>query len=410
MRILFLSSQLPEPAHGGGALRVNGLVRGIHAAGHTLHLLAFGTPDQHAAARPWLDRTCARAEVVPPPQRSLRQRLHDLLLTGLADMQRRAYSPLFVERLAHLLAEEPYDLVHLEGLEMMIYLPVIRQIQPNTPAIYGSQNAEAALQRTIFEAERGSLRRLPGTIYSGVQARRLARFERASCEGVAHVISVSDADAEAHRQLAPGTPVSVVPNGIDVQTYEQADSTLDLGPAALVFTGSMNYRPNVDAALWFAENVLGRVRQQIPDAKFFVVGSQPHRRLDTLRERGDVEITGWVPDVNPFLHAAAVYVVPLRMGSGTRLKLLQAMAARRAIVSTTIGAQGLHAHDGVEMVLADSAADFARAVLDLLAHPERRAALGEAASVYVQAHYDWSAIVPCLLDVYEQVVSERAPR
>jgi glycosyltransferase involved in cell wall biosynthesis len=110
------------------------------------------------------------------------------------------------------------------------------------------------------------------------------------------------------------------------------------------------------------------------------------------------------------LHAAAVYVVPLRMGSGTRLKLLQAMAARRAIVSTTIGAQGLQAHNGVEMVLADSAADFARAVLDLLAHPERRAALGEAASAYVQAYYDWSAIVPCLLDVYEQVVSERAPR
>ena len=168
--------------------------------------------------------------------------------------------------------------------------------------------AEAALQRTIFEAERGSLRRLPGTIYSGVQARRLARFERASCEGVAHVISVSDADAEAHRQLAPGTPVSVVPNGIDVQTYEQADSTLDLGPAALVFTGSMNYRPNVDAALWFAENVLGRVRQQIPDAKFFVVGSQPHRRLDTLRERY-LQLRDYAPTV--VVEGAGGWLVPV---------------------------------------------------------------------------------------------------
>ena len=96
-------------------------------------------------------------------------------------------------------------------------------------------------------------------------------------------------------------------------------------------TGSMSYRPNVDAAIWFADHVLDRVRAEVPDATFFIVGSQPHRRLDSLREREGVEITGWVPDVNAFLHAAAVYVVPLRMGSGTRLKLLQAMAAGLAV-------------------------------------------------------------------------------
>jgi glycosyltransferase involved in cell wall biosynthesis len=170
-----------------------------------------------------------------------------------------------------------------------------------------------------------------------------------------------------------------------------------------VFTGSMGYRPNVDAALWFVDQVLDKITAHVPDARFFVVGSQPHSRLNSLRDRANVQITGWVPDVNPFLHAAAVYVVPMRMGSGTRLKLLQAMAAGRAVVSTTTGAQGLSVRDGVELRLADSPDDFAQAVIGLLENAEQRQALGAAGMRYVRDNYDWSVIAPHLLRVYDQI-------
>lgn len=408
MRILFLSAQLPEPAHAGGTLRTSGLMRGAHAAGHTLHLLAFGDPAPSQSVREALGRYCARVEVIAPPQRSITDRLRDLILTSQPDMQRRFASPLYAARLAELLAAEPYDIIQIESLEMATYLPVIKAGQPHTPVIYDSFNAEFALQRSIYEAERADLARLPGAIYSFVQWRRLIRFERHVCQTADHIIAVSEADAAAFRALAPGRPLTVVPNGIDAAPYARSDTSLDLGPAALVFTGSMSYRPNVDAALWFADQVLPAIRAAVPEARFFIVGSQPHARLHPLRERDDVQITGWVPDVIPFLHAAAVFVVPLRMGSGTRLKILQAMAAGRAVVSTTLGAQGLDAQDGIALRLADTASDFARTVIDLLGAPEKRRMLGQAGARLVAQRYDWSVIVPRLLAVYDALAPHGA--
>lgn len=403
MRILFITAQPPEPPQAGGTLRTNGLMRGVHAAGHEVHVLTFAEPGQLDASRDVLSEFCSSVESVPPPRRTIRHRLSDLLFTKLADMQRRCDSPLYAAKLEYILARMTFDLIQIESLEMAVYLPVIRRVQPRTPVIYDSFNAEFELQRSIYAAEKGDLRRLPGAIYSYVQWQRLTRFEREVCQSVAHVIAVSDADARAFQHLAPGCAVSVVPNGIDVQQYAQHDPSLDLGPYALVFTGSMSYRPNVDAALWFADQVFGRVRALIPDARFFVVGSPPHPRLNVLREREGIQVTGWVPSVNPFLHAAAVYVAPLRMGSGTRLKLLQAMSAGRAVVSTSIGAQGLQVSDGVELRLADTPDDFARAVIELLEYPARREVLGQAAARYVAAHHDWSVIVPDLLRVYGEI-------
>ncbi len=218
------------------------------------------------------------------------------------------------------------------------------------------------------------------------------------------MIAVSDADAKAFHHLAANAAVDVVPNGIYASEYAQPPSTsLDLGPAALLFTGTMNYRPNVDAVLWFADKVLGEIRKAIPEARLFIVGNKPHDRLDAIRQRADVEITGYVQDVLPFLRSATVYVAPLRMGSGTRLKLLQAMAAGCAIVSTNVGAQGLDVTPGREMILADDAISFAQATVTLLRDASLRQELANAALRRVCEQYDWSVIIPRLLRVYQEM-------
>ena len=410
MRLLFLTAELPEPAHAGGTLRTNGLLRVAHAAGPEVHLLSFATRGQLNAQRDRLAAYCARVETVSPPQRRLADRLRDLLLTDKADMQGRCFSAHYQHALAKLLEETPYDLVQIESLEMTVYAPVVRRVQPTTPLIYDSFNAEFDLQRSIFETERGRPARLPGALYSFVQWRRLTRYERQVVREATHTIAVSDADAEAFRRLAPGCPVSVVPNGIDVARHAIVDMSLDLGPAPLVFTGSMGYRPNVDAALWFANHVLDRVRAHVPEARFFIVGSRPHRRLNSLRDRDGVQITGWVPDVHPFLSAAAVYVVPPRRGRGTRRQQRQALAARPAGVTTPGGAPGLDVQDGAQLRLADTEETFARAVIELLRDPTERTALGERAAQYVARGYDWSVIAPRLLAVYDEVLgSARVP-
>jgi glycosyltransferase involved in cell wall biosynthesis len=174
---------------------------------------------------------------------------------------------------------------------------------------------------------------------------------------------------------------------------------VDLGPQALVFTGKMDYRPNVDAIQWFADEILPKVESVCPEASLYVVGQRPHGSLQTLAEQANIHVTGFVTSVQPFLHAAAAYVAPLRMGSGTRLKLLEAMASGCAIVATPAAASGLRDEVHDALVLADGADAFAEAVVRVLQQPALRVELGQRAREAVRI-YDWSAIVPRLLAVY----------
>ncbi|MBI5928168.1 MAG: glycosyltransferase [Chloroflexi bacterium] len=399
MRVLFLTSHFPYPPHSGGALRAFGLMRGAAEAGHSLSLLCFAAnPPQNTPLHEW----CEAITIVPPPVRQLKDRLRDLALTAQPDMGRRFWSEAMVEALRKLLAERTFDLVHAESLEMAAYLPLIHDWYPQLPLIYGSLNAEADLQRTMFSTDRRNPHRLIGAAYSWVQWRRLTRFEGHICNISAHVLAVSEPDRVLLQKLAQ-TPVTVVENGIDIAPYLQMPRNQAFGEQTIVFTGTMDYRPNVDAVMWFSEAILPAIVAKFPHVRFYVVGQRPHARLEPLRENPHIVITGAVPEIAPYLQGAQVYIAPLRMGSGTRFKLLEAMAAGCGVVSTEIGAQGLGVQSGQEMLIADTPVDFANCVNNLLTDASRRKEIGEAARQFVQTHFDWSAIVPRLLDVYARL-------
>ena len=163
----------------------------------------------------------------------------------------------------------------------------------------------------------------------------------------------------------------------------------------------MDFRPNVDAVLWFAREVLPQIRAAVPDVRFLIVGQRPHRRLDSLRNDPAVELTGWVEDPRPYIAGASVYVAPLRMGGGTRLKLLEALAAGKAVVATRLGAEGFPVQHEREMVLADTPDEFAAAAVRLLGSPQQREGLGRVGRRFVEEHYDWSVIVPQVEAVYD---------
>ncbi len=167
--------------------------------------------------------------------------------------------------------------------------------------------------------------------------------------------------------LAPGLDITVVSNGIDLAAYTPQTELPPVDPPRIVFTGKMDYRPNIDAALWFGREVLPLVTAAEPAVRFQIVGMNPHPRLDELRTNPAVEITGAVPDTRPYIYAAAAYVIPMRVGGGTRFKALEAMASARAIVSTQLGVEGIPVRSGQELLLADTPADFAAAVLRLIA-------------------------------------------
>lgn len=402
MRVLLLTPALPYPMHQGGALRNYGIIHGLHAAGHEVDLLSFSDGALDPASTP-LAALCSAIETLTRPLRPVSERLRDLLLSNQADIARRLESDALRARLDTLLDAQHYDVVQFEGLEMAIYLPQVRARQPGAKLIYDAHNAEFALQRAILAVDRANWQRLPMAAYSWLQIGRIARFERDICQAADAVIAVSDEDAAALRTLHPNMRLAVVPNGIFADNYRQTGSALDLGGSALVFTGKMDYRPNIDAMLWFVHAILPLVRSEKPAARLYIVGQKPHASLEALRDLPGVEITGWVADVQPFLRAAAVYIAPLRMGSGTRLKLLEAMAAGCATVATTTAAAGLNSAVRDQMMIADGERDFAAAVSRLLGDPTERQKLGEAARAAVHSAYDWSALLPCLLALYGEL-------
>jgi glycosyltransferase involved in cell wall biosynthesis len=335
-------------------------------------------------------------------------------------MAQRLPSTDFASALADTLEREDPDVLEVEGIELAQYLfqsAAGRGPSQRPLLVFDDHNAEYVLQQRAFQTDArllfslgtGAARRWLGAPYSYVQWQRLRTYERRACETADRVVAVSRPDAEALRRLVPGLEPVVVPNGVDSAHYSGSPAPIQgdgmhSGQAPsdqdLVFTGKMDFRPNVDAVLWFAQEVLPLIRRERPDVRFWVVGKDPHPRLAPLQQDPGVKVTGYVDDVRPYIASAAIYVIPLRIGGGTRLKVLEAMAMGKAIVSTAVGCEGFDLVPGRELATADDADGFAQAVLELLDDPSRRDELGRTASEYAATRYDWHMIVPLLEEVY----------
>jgi sugar transferase (PEP-CTERM/EpsH1 system associated) len=405
-RILVLTPQFPYPPHQGTTMRNYNLVAGL-AERHEVHLLSFGDPDKSRGTP--LDTLCRSVQVVLPPQRSTAQRLKGLLFSRLPDMAQRLPSAEFQAALAATLERERPDVVEVEGIELAQYLfgmAESRADQGLPLLVFDDHNAEYILQQRAFETDIRKPKRWVGAAYSFVQWQRLRNYERRACQTADRVVAVSKTDAQVLRELVPGLEPVVVPNGVDMERHTGPIPPLDAesGPSErdLVFTGKMDFRPNVDAVLWFAHEVLPLIHLEAPEVRFWVVGMKPHPRLAPLAADPAVKLTGWVEHVRPYIARAAVYVVPLRIGGGTRLKILQAMAMSKAIVSTALGCEGFDLVPDQELVIADMPAEFATAVLNLLQDPARRERLGRAARSFAGTRYDWRIIVPKLEEAFER--------
>jgi glycosyltransferase involved in cell wall biosynthesis len=406
VRLLVLTPQYPFPPHQGTTIRNYNIIRQL-ASRHDIHLLSFAEStcrDSIERMRPHCTSICT----VPAPIRKNMTRARDTFLSPLPDMALRLESADMRQQLRRLLVENAYDVVQVEGIEMGPYLLQVDDDRGRGGAapliVFDDHNCEYALQRRAFQIDMGVPRRWAGATYSLIQWKKLTRYERRCCIAADRIVAVSEKDGSELRRLQCGLKVSIVPNGVDIETYDPAEvKPVALGPAAIVFTGKMDFRPNLDGVLWFANRVLPLILSQVPEAHFYVVGQQPHARLDSLRCNPAVTITGFVPRSPPYIAAAAVYVVPLRMGGGTRLKILESMALGKAVVSTSFGFEGFPLmRPGEHLCVEDGDLGFAHAVVDLLRDPTRRQALGKAARRLVTANYDWAGIAASLEDVYTE--------
>jgi sugar transferase (PEP-CTERM/EpsH1 system associated) len=259
---------------------------------------------------------------------------------------------------------------------------------PTCPTVLFTHNVEAEIWRRHAETSTHPVAR---RLYAG-QWRRMLRFEGRTLARFDHVLAVSDADADTFgrlygRQLA--APVSVVPTGVDTAYFSPAPETA-MRPHHLVFVGSMDWMPNEDAVIDFCRAILPLIRREIPDVTLSIVGRAPAAAVRQLTRDPGIAVTGRVDDVRPFLREAAAAIVPLRVGGGTRLKIFEAMAAGKAVVSTTIGAEGLPTEDGRHLLIADGPESFARATVGLLRNPDQRRTIEQAARSLVVGRHDWA--------------------
>lgn len=408
MRLLFLTPQIPYPPHKGTTIRNFNLIAGL-AQNHEIDLLSFA--DTHLprveSSSPLLD-LCRRVETIPAPTRSNARRALSTLFSPQPDMALRLWSSEFASRLATRLHESDYDIIQVEGIEMGRYGMLARRHAAHIPWVFDDHNAEWLLQQRTYQAERQLNGWSIGALYSLIQTWKLKRFEQRLCRASQHVLVVSKADASAISELDPVLPITIVTNGVDTEHYRSdIVDHMDFGAPSLVFTGTMDFRPNVDAVLWFADRVWPKIRAVRPDVQFMVVGQRPHARLEPLRSQPGIQIVGAVDDTRPYIAGAAVYVVPLRIGGGTRLKVLEAMALQQAIVSTSMGVDGLEVGDGRELLVEDDEDRFAQSVLNLIDDRARCKALGAQARRHVEALYDWKAIVPRVEEVYQELHDKR---
>jgi len=292
-------------------------------------------------------------------------------------------------RLRQLLAEESFDLVVCDFLFPAVNLP---ETLP-CPAVIFTHNVESEIWRRHASTQSGVIAK----VLYGAQHRRMHQYEARTLRRFDAVLAVSDADRETFTRLYPDAIrglVHIVPTGVDTDFFKPSGSP----PRAtqLVFTGSMDWLPNEDAMRYFCRSILPLVRAEEPEVRLSIVGRAPTPAVQSLAAESGVEVTGRVDDVRPFMDQAAVYIVPLRIGGGTRLKIFEAMAMGKAVVSTTVGAEGLPVVNGEHLLLADEPRSFARAIVRLIRDQDQRERLGDAARRLVLARYDWSAVAGAL--------------
>jgi len=395
MRILWLKSDLLLPLDKGGKLRTWHLMRHL-ARQHEITYVAFAEPDTPAANISGMREVAARVDTIEraePAKGTLRfyadaaMHLVDPLPYACGKYRSRA----FRSRVDALLAAQRFDLIVCDFLFPAVNLPK----RLPCPAVIFTHNVESEIWRRHAETKAGRL----GRLFYGMQYRRMLRYEGSTLARFDGVLAVSDVDRATFAKLYPDSirqPVHVVQTGVDTEYFRPAPTREPRVPD-MVFTGSMDWLPNEDAMLFFCREVLPLVRAELPDATLTIVGRAPTPAVKRLAEDyAGVRVTGRVDDVRPYMNDAAAYIVPLRIGGGTRLKIFEAMAMGKAVVSTTVGAEGLPVTDGEHVLLADTAPAFAGAIVSLVRDGQQRRALEDAGRALVVQRYDWSAVAGAL--------------
>ncbi len=390
MRILFTSLAFPFPPNKGHRVRNHSLLLALAREGHRVTLAAFAGPNDGPHLRQ-AEGCCERFITVPEPQprlpRDLLSRLH-AAATATPFGVKRFSQPSMAQALLAELRRDAYDAVFCDDIYMFSNLPPGIDL----PVLLNKHDLTYEIMERYAAYENNPVKRA----YIRLEAGNVRRWEMRVCASAGAVLACSDRDRQIIQRSCPRTPVCVVPNVIDVESYLPDGVPGRDDGRTLLYIGAMDWHPNRDAVRYFVRDIFPLIRRLVPGVCFVVAGRGAARELRDSLRADDVVFTGEVSDMGAQLAAATVSVVPLRIGSGTRLKIIEAAAMEKATVSTSLGAEGLEFSAPDEIILADTAETFARATAELLNAPERRARMGSQARTRAVGSYSIAALQTAL--------------
>ena len=400
MRILWVKADKLLPVENGGNIRSFHVLRHL-AANHEVTFYSYygGEPDpayerELGRQLPGSVAVCTGKRELSGPARAFDYLLH--LGNQAPYAVSRFASPKVQRQLGDWFREKRFDVAVCDFLDVAVNFPRSLSI----PSVLFQHNVESEIWRRHAETAGNPLLR---SMYAH-EFNKMLRYEQDQVQRFHHVIAVSESDRALMTRWADGSHITVVPTGVDLAAYRPDLKASEPSPL-ITFVGAMDWEPNVDGVDYFCTEIWPAIKAEVPDAKFRIVGRNPVRRVQKLASES-VEVTGRVPSVVEHLQESAVVVVPLRIGGGTRLKIYEAMATARAVVSTTVGAEGLDVHHGRDIMLADDPRSFAQAVIMLLRDRELRRRY-EKAAAETAARFDWPAIGERFGQVLQSVVERQ---
>jgi len=385
MKALFLMSQIPFPPDAGAKIRTFNLIKrlSIH---HDIDLIAFGDQKIELSKIKAMKEFCKEVILIPK-NRFNRIRLFSNLFSFYPYTIKKYYSNKMKKTVQTMTGQSRFDLIHCDSLQMSLNVVSLSGV----PKILTEHNIESRILQRYAQTEKNPFKK----IYIYLQWKKLAHYEFTVCKEFDHCITVSEQDKQYLARFMPAEKISVVPNGVDTEYFKSQEHkvTRSQEEDAMVFTGSMDWLPNEDALCYFFSEIYPLIKRDVRQVSMSVVGRSPSKRILTYAENDStIRIVGRVEDVRPFVAQADIFVVPLRIGGGTRLKILEAMAMAKPVVSTTIGAEGLDVEAEKNIVLADTPEDFAQRVINLFSDDKLKDRVAAEGRKLVEEKYDWDMI------------------
>jgi len=397
MRILLISHNMPYPPNSGFPLRVYNLLYRI-AKEHEIWLATFITASQEPNSMAHLQSICkGMVTSVFENQKAFDRPLESLhhVVKGIPPLLRLYESRDLIGKIRDLITQIDFDIIQIEDSHMSTYIDILpKSMYSKTCITFHDVNFKKAERLVKVEAKIARKARL------WFHSHMMRRWEPFQAEKFGRCIVMSASDQVLLQEANPRLKVDVIPNGVDTKHYQPLPYPENA--AILIFVGNMAYRPNIDAVSYFCHTIYPRIKDEFPQAEFWIVGKEPPTEVVALTGDG-VKVTGQVDDLLPYYRNSAASVVPLRAGGGTRLKVLEAMALGRPVVSTTVGCEGLNAIHGTHLLIADDAKRFAEYTMQLIRNKQLWLRIAQQAREFVVNRYDWDVIAQSLGKLYEDI-------